>query len=237
MKAVVGVIPLWDDKRESIWILPGYLEAIKESGAIPILLPLDSSAEDIEQLCGVCSGFLLTGGHDVDPALYGAERGAKCGVACERRDRLEREVFDYALERDLPILGICRGIQLINAFCGGTLYQDLPSEYDSRLCHQMRPPYDAIIHSVRVVEGTPLSKITKGAQSLGVNSYHHQAIRTLAPTLEAMAIAEDGLIEAVYMPQQSFVIALQWHPEFNYHTSESSRQIMRAFVMACEERI
>lgn len=233
-KPIIGVIPLWDDERESIWMLPGYLDAIRLSGGVPIILPLEGSTEDIQQIAELCSGFLLTGGHDVNPALYGAESSDKCGVANEKRDNLEREIFDYALHRDLPILGICRGIQLINALCGGTLYQDLPTERQG-VIHQMRAPYDRVCHRVEIIPETPLFELLDCAE-IGVNSYHHQAIKSLAPELEAMAISEDGLIEAIRIPSKSFVWAVQWHPEFNFHTEESSRKIMRSFIDACTSK-
>ncbi|MFI3302928.1 MAG: gamma-glutamyl-gamma-aminobutyrate hydrolase family protein [Rikenellaceae bacterium] len=229
-KPIIGVIPLWDSDKNSIWMLPGYMDAVRESGGVPIIFPLVASRGDIEQVCGVCDGFLLTGGHDVDPILYGESKSEKCGEPNKERDALEREVFDYAMRNDIPVLGICRGIQLINALCGGTLYQDIPSELDS-ISHQMIPPYDQVWHKVRIVEGTPLRDII-GSKEIGVNSYHHQAIKSLAPSLIATAIAEDGLIEGVYMPHKRFLHAVQWHPEFNFHSSESSRKIVTSFINA-----
>ncbi len=239
MKPIIGVIPLWDGAKNSIWMLPGYLDVIREAGAIPVIFPLKASRDDIEQLCGVCSGFLLTGGDDVDPMLYGEVKSDRCGEPNVVRDTLEREVFDYAMQRDMPVFGICRGIQFINAVLGGTLYQDLPSQYSPKVeaerggvCHQMTPPYDRVCHRVKVLEGSPLYNIV-GVEDLGVNSYHHQAIKELSPRLKAMAISEDGLVEAVYMPDMKFVQAVQWHPELNYLVEESSRGLMREFVSHC----
>ncbi len=215
-KPIIGVLPLWDDERHSIWMLPGYMAAVSLSGGIPVILPLDIANEDIEQLCSQFDGFLFTGGHDVDPTLYGEDKSDLCGELCISRDRLESAIFSYATERNTPILGICRGIQLINVLCGGTLYQDLPSEYDvsCREHHQMSPPYDRACHRVSVVKDSPLYQLV-GCDRLGVNSYHHQAIKELSPTLEAMAHSEDGLVEALYMPSQRFVWAVQWHPEYS----------------------
>ncbi|MFI3319783.1 MAG: gamma-glutamyl-gamma-aminobutyrate hydrolase family protein [Rikenellaceae bacterium] len=234
-KPIIGVLPLWDNQKSSIWMLPGYVDALRLSGAIPTILPLEIEDEDLKQLCNHCDGFLLTGGHDVSPSLYNEPKSPHCGDANPLRDSLETRVFNYATERNMPILGICRGIQIINALCGGTLYQDLPSEYDPscREIHQMSPPYDQPCHRVSVVDGSPLHLLTK-AKILDVNSYHHQAIKTLAPDLATMATSEDGLIEAVYMPSKRFVWAVQWHPEFNFHTSQSSRAIVGAFVEACK---
>ncbi len=233
-KPVIGVLPLWDDKKSSIWMLPGYLDVLRLSGAIPIVMPLNIENEDIEQICNLCDGFLFTGGHDVDPLLYGQQPTSQCGESNNLRDSLETEVFNYAISRDIPILGICRGIQIINALCGGTLYQDLSTEYDPscRNIHQMSPPYDQPCHCVSVVENSPLNLLTQ-SDTLEVNSYHHQAIKEIAPNLTAMAYSEDGLIEAVYMPSQRFIWAVQWHPEFNFYTSPSSRLIVKSFIEAC----
>lgn len=231
MRPIIGVTPLWDDEKNSIWMLPGYLDAIREAGAIPITLPLVATYEDIMQICAMCDGFLLTGGHDISPTLYGEEPTERCGIANHNRDSLEREIFNYSVESDTPLLGICRGIQIINALCGGTLYQDLPTEYNhsTSVNHQMQAPYDQPCHKVKLIDGSPLAEIT-GAVELSVNSYHHQAIKELAPTLKAMAISEDGIIEAIYMPGKRFIQALQWHPEFNFHCEESSRKIVKTFI-------
>ncbi len=235
-KPTIGVMPLWDGAKESIWMVPGYMDAIRESGGLAIILPLNVDDEDLEQLCGICDGFLFTGGDDVNPALYNQSTSAKCGTPNMTRDDLEGKIFAYATKNDIPILGICRGIQLINSLCGGDLYQDLPSEYmhPSGINHQMTPPYDKVQHFVSLIKGSPLHKIV-GADQIKVNSYHHQAIKNLAPTLEATAMSEDGLIEAICMPSKRFIHAVQWHPEFNFYSSESSRQIVRAFIKSCKE--
>ncbi len=235
-KPLIALSPLWDDDKSSIWMLPGYMDAIRESGGIPIMLPLVASKEDIEQVCQMCDGLLLTGGHDISPELYGERTSNKCGTPNSSRDELERWIFDYAVEHDIPTLGICRGIQLMNALCGGTLHQDLPTEHLYNIgiegrTHQMTPPYDREWHKVKITPHSPLHTLL-GSCDLGVNSYHHQAIRDLSPSLECMAMAEDGIIEAVYMPSRSFVWGVQWHPELNFRTEESSRQIMKHFIAA-----
>ncbi|MBD5444754.1 MAG: gamma-glutamyl-gamma-aminobutyrate hydrolase family protein [Lachnospiraceae bacterium] len=235
MKPVIGIIPLFDETKDSIWMLPGYMDGIRLAGGLPIILPLKADMEDIAQVCGICDGFLFTGGHDVDPAMYGAERSDKCGTSNHDRDTLEKKVFDYALRTDLPVLGICRGIQLINVLCGGTLYQDLPTEHDSsiKVEHHMSPPYDVPCHEVTILEDTPLFK-ELDSLTLLVNSYHHQAVKDLAPSLLPMAVSEDGLIEALYMPDKKFIQAVQWHPEFNFYKDESSRRLFKSFVNSCQ---
>ena len=132
-----------------------------------------------------------------------------------------------------PLLGICRGIQILNVYFGGTLFQDLPSQHPHGIDHHMTPPYDRAVHTVSLVPGTPLQTVLK-KDELGVNSYHHQAIRRLAPRLEVMAIAEDGIIESVYLPDYRFVWGMQWHPELNFQKDASSRRIFGAFASACK---
>ena len=229
MKPVVGVMPLWDDEKDSLWMLPGYLEGIRQAGGLPIVLPLTEDEDELEQLVGLCDGFLFTGGHDVSPALYHEEPLEGLVDCCPKRDAMEGPVLQIALDRDLPVLGICRGIQFINAFLGGSLYQDLPSQHPSEVDHHQAPPYDTPAHEVALVDGSPLHRCL-GAERLPVNSYHHQAVRRLASGLEAMACAPDGLIEAAYMPGKRFLWAVQWHPEFSYKTDEYSRRIFRALI-------
>ena len=118
-KPIIGVTPLWDEEKNSYWMLPGYLEGVKEAGAIPVILPLTTNGADIAQLVDLCDGFLFTGGQDVDPQLYGEAMEPFCGELCPARDALEQELLRQALERDKPILGICRGIQFLNAALGG----------------------------------------------------------------------------------------------------------------------
>ena len=231
-KPLIGVIPLYDEERESYWMLPGYFEGIRTAGGIPVMLPLEADEEDLRQLTGLCDGLLFTGGHDVDPTLYGEERRAACGESCPARDRLETAVFRLAWEKDLPVLGICRGIQLLNALLGGTLYQDLPSEHFGGAEHHMAPPYDRTCHTVELLPGTPLAGLL-GRETLGVNSYHHQAVKTLAPALRPMAQAPDGLTEAVWAPEKRFFWAVQWHPEFSFPADEASQRIFETFVGHC----
>ena len=231
VKPVIGVVPLWDDEKNSLWMLPGYMDGISEAGGLPVMLPLTADGETLSQACGLCGGFLLTGGHDVSPSVYGSEPSADCGIVCPKRDAMEKIVLKYALERDLPVLGICRGIQFLNAALGGTLYQHLPKEHPSDTEHHQTPPYDVPAHTVAIRGGTPLGGLL-GVPKLAVNSYHHQAVKRLAPGLEEMAVSEDGLTEAVWMPGKRFVWGVQWHPEFSYKSDPAARAIFEAFVRA-----
>lgn len=230
-KPIIGVTLLWDEEKNSYWMLPGYLEGLEEAGAIPIILPLAADGADIAQLADLCDGFLFTGGQDVAPQLYGEAMKPTCGELCPARDTMEQELLNRALEQDKPILGICRGLQILNVTLGGTLYQDLPTEHPSEIEHSMKPPYDQAAHTVRILPDTPLAALLQ-KQELGVNSCHHQAIRSLAPSLVEMARSTDDLIEAMYLPGKTFVWGVQWHPELSFRTDEDSRKMFMALVTA-----
>lgn len=226
---VVGIIPLVDAGRESLWMLPAYMEGVTQAGGLPVMLPLTDREDQLERALELCSGFLFTGGQDVSPEVYGEETLPLCGELCPDRDRMEKPLLLEALKRDRSVLGICRGLQFINAALGGTLYQDLPAQKPSDCSHHMDAPYDRPEHMAALAEGSPL-RMLLGSAEIGVNSCHHQAVKDLAPGLSAMAAAPDGVVEAVWMPSKRFVWAVQWHPEFSYYTDANSRSIFRAFV-------
>ena len=207
------------------------MDGIRRAGAVPMILPLVCDQADLRQIKSMCSGYLFTGGHDVDPSLYGEEKTGLCGPACMERDRLEQNVFRMAWEDHKAVLGICRGLQLINVLMGGTLFQDLPSEFQGTCCieHHMKPPYSRVCHQVELVQGGPLCKLL-GRNSMGVNSYHHQGIKKLAPGLKATAVAEDGLVEGIYAPDREYIQAVQWHPEFMSPGDADAGKIFRSFI-------
>lgn len=231
-RPLIGLVPLMDYQRASYWMLPGYMQGIEQAGGVPVMLPLTDDDAALARLADTCDGFLLTGGQDVEPAVYGAAQTSLCGEISPQRDAMERKLLTLARAQDKPVLGICRGIQFLNAALGGTLWQDLPVEYPSEVNHHQTGAYEAPIHTVRLLPGTPLADLL-GKDTLPVNSYHHQAIHTLAPGLTAMASAPDGIIEAVYEPGKRFVWVVQWHPEFSYKVNEDSSKIFAAFVGAC----
>ena len=231
MKPIVAVSPLWDDKRGRIWITPEYLQWVECAGAVPLLLPLTARTEDLFVLLEHCDGVLLTGGHDVDPSHYGASRIEACGPASMRRDEMEFSILRYCMEHGKPVFGICRGLQVMTVFFGGTLWQDLPSECPTDVQHGMQPPYDRVVHTVKAVPGTRVGAILHDAV-YPVNSLHHQAARELAGGLVCAAVSEDGAVEAVEYPQSPFCMAVQWHPEYRCD-EEDSQKLDAAFVAAC----
>ena len=233
-KPLIGIVPLVDLQRESYWMLPGYMEGIAQAGGIGVMLPLTDDEESLRQLLDRCDGLLVTGGQDLDSNLYAEADHSLCGEIVPTRDAMEMPLLRMALDVNKPILGICRGLQALNVVLGGTLYQDIPTQCPSDVNHRQQPPYHEFSHTVSLASDAPLAKLLR-ADSIGVNSCHHQAIRDLAPALQVMATAPDGIVEAVCHPEKAFVWAVQWHPEFLLPgTDENCRHIFRAFVSACE---
>ena len=233
-RPVIGVVPLVDHRLESLWMLPGYFDAVSEAGGVPMMLPLTADPDVLFRALDVVDGVVVTGGQDVGPALYGEKDPSAivlCGELCPERDAMEALLVPELVARDVPTLGICRGIQVINAVLGGTLWQDVPSQRPSAVEHHGKPPYDEPVHTVEVLAGTPLSSCV-GVVELPVNSYHHQALRDVAPGLTVMAVAADGVVEAVWRPASRFFWAVQWHPEFAHKVDEPSRKIFSALVGA-----
>lgn len=228
-KPIIGVTPLWDAERKSVWMLPEYLDAIRCAGGIPVVLPLLAEPEDIERLAGEFDGFLFTGGHDVSPELYGAVNSG-LSVCSPERDAMETFLLKAVLKEDKPVLGICRGLQLLNAVLGGTLWQDLPTERPSEINHRQGKPYDKTVHKVKLMSAlrAPLDKA-----ELRVNSRHHQAIQHMSAELIPAAFSPDDLVEAAVMPSKKFVLAVQWHPEYLYEKDGDNFIIFEAFVEAC----
>ena len=225
---IIGVTPLWDTERKSVWMLPDYLEGIKAAGGIPIVLPLDMTEADAAQIVETCDGFLFTGGQDVTPELYGVKDTSI--VPCPKRDKLETLVLSKALQSDKAILGICRGLQFINVFLGGTLWQDLPSQHPSEIVHRQGKPYGVPTHKV-MLRGDLQTLL--GKEILNVNTLHHQAVKDLSGDLTPMAVAPDGIIEAARMVNKRFVWAVQWHPEYMFRTDPDSLALFSCFVKHC----
>ena len=225
----IGLTPLWDENEGCICMYPGYIRGLEEAGAVPVILPLTKSETVLKQIADSFDGFLFTGGGDLDPKYYGQEKADYCGKICEGRDQMEAYLFREAvINQNKPALGICRGIQLFNAFLGGSLYQDLPTEFSTAINHRQVPPYNVPTHAVRLLPESPLCKLV-GKERLDVNSHHHQAINRIAEGLEIMALSDDGLAEAAYMPDRPYVWAVQWHPEL-LPNDEASGKLFASFV-------
>ena len=210
--AVSGVVRTWDG-AERTGVNAAYIRALLRAGGVPqILSPLMGA-----QLAGAaldgCDGLLLSGGEDIDPSWYGAEASALLISPSQERDLFELALFAVARQRGLPILGICRGLQLINVALGGTLFQDLPSERSGSVEHSPSGARTARSHRVRLEPGSRAAAALE-ATAITVNSFHHQAIRDLAPGLVASGWTDDGVIETAESgPGATWILGVQWHPE------------------------
>ena len=233
-KPLIALMPLWDEKMNSYWMLPGYMNLIIKSGGVPVMLSFSDDEQSVKEIADRFDGFVFTGGDDIDPAKYGEEKIKECGQPCVHRDSLEFALFSKVIKTDKPVLGICRGMQFLNAALGGTLYQDLPTQKPGKVCHKQPAPFDALTHSVMVEKDTLLYDIV-GTEKLMVNTLHHQAADKIAPCLMPCAKADDGLVEAVYAPEKAFLLGVQWHPEMIFGHEENSIKIGKAFVDACRK--
>jgi putative glutamine amidotransferase len=185
-------------------------------------------------------GLLLTGGADIDPARFGeAEVHPRTYDILPDRDEAEIELTRGALSREIPILGICRGIQVLNVAMGGTLYQDVPDQFSAEIAHRQHEeaiPADEPGHIINVAPNSLLER-TYGEGPIGVNSFHHQAVKDLADGLVASGTSEDGLIEAVESPDRAFVLGVQWHPELMFARDERHLSPFAALVAAARSRV
>ena len=238
-KPIIGLTPSHNTGTDDLSLRPTYIRALLAAGALPVILPLFTSKEDLEQLTSLCSGFLFTGGPDPHPFLWGEEIHEKCGVISTPRDQMELALLSGAMKQKKPILGICRGAQIINIGLGGDIYQDIQSQYSSiapfPIAHSQPAPYQMPVHHVAITPGTRLSCIASNASSISVNSCHHQAIRKVAPSLIAGGAAPDGIIEEIEMPGYPFLMGVQWHPEYLWETDKTSANLFHEFVNACQK--
>jgi putative glutamine amidotransferase len=206
-----------------------YVEKTAQAGGLPILLPHEP--ELAQHYLDRIDGLIVTGGaFDVDPALFGAQTRHATVTLKERRTAFELAIVRGAVERDMPLLGICGGQQLINVALGGTLIQHIPDEVAHPLAHEQPNPRTEPGHDVVLAEGTQLRRIA-GAACIPVNSAHHQAVKDVAPGLIADAVARDGVIEGIEHPGKKFLIGVQWHPE--YAISPADTALYDAFIAAC----
>jgi len=206
-----------------------YCSAVAAAGGLP--LPLPHLPDMAEAYLERIHGLIVTGGaFDVDPALFGAATRHDTVVLKRDRTRFEMAMIEGALERDLPILGICGGQQLLNVVLGGTLIQHIPDEVPDCLAHEQPNPRDQAGHDVLVVPGTKLADIV-GTLRIPVNSAHHQAVKDVALTCVVNARAGDGVIEGIEDPSRNFCIGVQWHPEFTISPADSA--LYGAFIKAC----
>ncbi len=202
-----------------------YLNSVWEAGAVPVFLAYTEDEDKLAEYAQVFDGFLFGGGDDMDPARYGEEKMFDSVEIDADRDAFELSLYRHVKPTNKPILGICRGIQLLNVAEGGSLYQHIDG-------HRQDAPGTTTAQKTIVFEGSMLHGLTQKSEIL-VNSFHHQNIKALAPTLTADAESEDGYIEAVHMEGHPFYLGVQWHPEIFRQQDPAMQRVFAAFVNAC----
>jgi putative glutamine amidotransferase len=224
-----------DDFPPKLALNQRYFDSLEAAGAVALPIPMVADPERLRYLYERIDALLLPGGADVEPRRYGAEPRADChlGVIPEL-DEVELRLAEWALKDGLPVLGICRGIQVLNVACGGTLWQDLLVEGAAGKSHDQEPR-DALVHDLDVEPDSLLAR-SMGATHVRVNSLHHQAIRELGSPLRAVAHSSDGLIEGVEMPSAKFMVGIQCHPEELSRKEAWAARLFSALVEAAEER-
>lgn len=219
---------------EPVYQIPNaYADAVRGAGGYPILLPATTDRAEIHRWAQYCDGLLLPGGEDVDMLLFGVEPHRKVDFVLRERDLFEIALFEEMRALGKPILGICRGMQLAATILGGTMYQDIPSERVDPLCHKQSSDIrGAYIHSVRLSQGSTLHKLF-GEETIYANSFHHQAVKSVAGGLQVIAEAADGIIEAIES-EDGKLLGIQWHPELLVEDHPQHLRIFEHFISLCQ---
>ena len=229
---LIGIVPTQMPKEHILRVNDHYINAIVLAGGVPLVLPLTADMRVYERLFSLLDGFVLTGGQDVDPKRYSKvnelnkdERDSydKINKITPVRDSIENLILRFACNNDVPLLGTCRGMQTMNVFFGGTLYLDLPSQFSGvdsvsglKIDHWQEEEPHLTSHYVSVKKGSKLHTCL-GADTVAANSFHHQGVKTLGKGVEAVAWATDGLIEGIESQEHTFMLGVQWHPEFFFN--------------------
>ena len=213
-----------------------YVEGVAGAGGAPVVLPPAGDERAAEAVIQSLDGLLLSGGSDLDPHYYGEEPMPELGVTLPERDAFEMALVGLALRRGIPVFGICRGMQVLNVALGGTLYQDLPSQWERDLLkHRQDTPKWQPTHEVRVRDGSYIAEVM-GRESVKVNSYHHQGVRVLAEGLVVTGRSSDGVVEAVEAVDLSerWLLGVQWHAEAMRGAGPQQERLFEAHVSAAE---
>jgi len=214
---------------ERAYVNNDYIKAVEMAGGVPFIMPVTDDAEVIENQIRKVDGVVLPGGYDVNPQYYGEEPQPNLGFIYPEVDKCQLKAIEYCAKYNKPLLGICRGMQLLNIAYGGTLYQDI--SYIDRNCilkHVQNAKRNAPLHTVEIVEDSYLYKIF--GNKVCTNSFHHQCIKNVAEGFKVAAVAKDGVIEAIESEKDGFSIGVQWHPEAMIYDSISMLDIFKKLI-------
>lgn len=226
MRPVIGITCNLDNIENNYYLRNCYVISVQKAGGLPVVIPSMEDTAEINEYLDCCHGIILSGGGDIDPFYWGELPEWGIGSINPMRDAFELAIARAAMDKKIPLLGICRGCQVINVACGGSLIQDLSGD----MSHQQNAPRNYPIHSISIKNNTLLSSIT-GNSRIRVNSFHHQAVKRPGHGLRICAYAPDGIIEAVERIDLPFCLGVQWHPEsLNDYYSDN---LFGAFVKCC----
>lgn len=239
-KPVIGVISVsrpfetsYFGKVYKSYVVEEYTDVLRNIGAVPIVLTQVGN-EDVKAQLDLVDGVLIVGGADVDPKFYGEKRHEKIGYTNELDDIYHIAMINEIERRDLPFVGICRGYQVFNVAMGGSLYQDVPTQLNMDNVHEQKEPKSTPTHYVRTVKGTKLQDLI--GEKAFVNSFHHQAIKSVGTKLQVSAYSvEDDIIEAVEHKNARFMVGVQWHPEQLVKQDQSMMPLFKQFIEAAKE--
>jgi putative glutamine amidotransferase len=215
LRPVIGITVFNENKPKKMYssISSNYVRSVYMAGGLPVLIPIMEDKEYTANYIDIIDGLVLTGGEDVLPILYGENPLKEVNSVDPQRDNHEYNLFLEAVAKDMPVLGICRGIQLMNIALGGTLYQDIYKQFDNAFGHNPGDvPVDSLHHSIKLEEKSILYDIFR-KKELNVNSRHHQAVKDLGKNLRVTALSDDGIVEGIESMDNRFIVGVQWHPE------------------------
>lgn len=235
---IIGVTPSANDNKLGVRthnLAVDYTQAIERAGGIPVILPLHVKATD--SLIDMLDGIVFSGGGDIEASLFNQENHETVGGTDAERDAFEMKMMETAFARDMPILAICRGVQVMNVQQGGDLIQDIPSQTDTKKEHAQRNQkvgeHDTF-DEIEIGDGdNPFARAT-GVGKLSINSFHHQALGNVASSLEVVAKSDDGIVEAVYAPKQTYAVGTQWHPERLSAKDEQNQSLFNNLIEAAK---